>query len=212
VEAPPGSKPGRLAYVSKVSRLTLEFGCFQDFVRINKSLLSTKAERDLGLWPKGAGENASRRVRSDSGRCAHRFEDWSDEVSNRKTETETRRTSRREMPLGFAAPDHTVPYGTVLWRDAFPGTSCRATIGVVPPGHRVRVKQLLELEHQTGRWDLSVSPSGLVMVNRCHLSLCPEREGLIFSVPCQCRPEADCVFKLVASNPSFLSGRSKWWD
>jgi hypothetical protein len=52
----------------------LEFGHFQDLVRINKSLLSTKAERDLGLWPKGAGENASRRVRSDSCRCAHRFE------------------------------------------------------------------------------------------------------------------------------------------
>src|SRR3984957_13563693 len=31
-------------------------------------------------------------------------------------------------------PDHTVPYGTVLSRDAFPGTSCQATIGVVPPG------------------------------------------------------------------------------
>src|SRR4029077_19741837 len=25
-----------------------------------------------------------------------------------------------------AAPDHTVPYGTVLSRDAFPGTSCQA--------------------------------------------------------------------------------------
>jgi hypothetical protein len=27
-----------------------------------------------------------------------------------------------------AAPDHTVPYGTVLSMDAFPGTSCLATI------------------------------------------------------------------------------------
>jgi hypothetical protein len=35
---------------------------------------------------------------------------------------------RREIPLGLAAPDHTVPYGTVLSRDAFPGTSCQATI------------------------------------------------------------------------------------
>jgi hypothetical protein len=33
---------------------------------------------------------------------------------------ETRRTFRREIPLGLAAPDHTVPYGTVLSRDAFP--------------------------------------------------------------------------------------------
>jgi hypothetical protein len=34
----------------------------------------------------------------------------------------------REIPLGLAAPDHTVPYGTVLSRDTFPGTSCQATI------------------------------------------------------------------------------------
>jgi hypothetical protein len=35
-------------------------------------------------------------------------------------------------------PDHTVPYGTVLSRDAFPGTSCQATIGLVPPGRAGR--------------------------------------------------------------------------
>ena len=44
----------------------------------------------------------------------------------------------REIPLGFAALDHILPYGTVLSRDAFPGTSCQATIGVVPPGHAGR--------------------------------------------------------------------------
>jgi hypothetical protein len=32
--------------------------------------------------------------------------------------------------MGLAAPDHTVPYGTVLSEGAFPGTSCQATIGV----------------------------------------------------------------------------------
>jgi hypothetical protein len=32
----------------------------------------------------------------------------------------TRRPFRREIPLGLAAPDHTVPYGTVPSRDAFP--------------------------------------------------------------------------------------------
>jgi hypothetical protein len=32
------------------------------------------------------------------------------------------------LDVGLAAPDHTVPYGTVLLRDAFPGTSCLATI------------------------------------------------------------------------------------
>ncbi len=30
--------------------------------------------------------------------------------------------------MGSGAPDHTVSYGTVLSRDAFPGTSCLATI------------------------------------------------------------------------------------
>jgi hypothetical protein len=39
------------------------------------------------------------------------------------------------------APDHTVPYGTVLSRDAFPGTSCQATIGVVPTGRAGRHSQ-----------------------------------------------------------------------
>jgi hypothetical protein len=38
----------------------------------------------------------------------------------------------------LAAPDHTVPSGTVLLRDAFPGTACQVTIGVVPTGHGSR--------------------------------------------------------------------------
>jgi hypothetical protein len=45
---------------------------------------------------------------------------------------------RQEIPLGLAAPHHTVPYGTVLSRDAVPGTSCQATIAVVPPGRAGR--------------------------------------------------------------------------
>src|SRR5580704_7048888 len=40
--------------------------------------------------------------------------------------------------LGLATPDHTVPYVTVLSRDAFPGSSCQATIGVVPTGRAGR--------------------------------------------------------------------------
>jgi hypothetical protein len=39
-----------------------------------------------------------------------------------------------KVPRGLAAPDHNVTYGTVLSRYAVPGTSCQATIGVVPPG------------------------------------------------------------------------------
>ena len=37
-----------------------------------------------------------------------------------------------------AAPDHTVPYGIDLSRYAFPGTSCQATIGVIPTGRAYR--------------------------------------------------------------------------
>ena len=36
----------------------------------------------------------------------------------------------KETPMGLAAPDHTVPYGTVLSEDAFSGTSCQATTGM----------------------------------------------------------------------------------
>src|ERR1700722_12469855 len=39
-----------------------------------------------------------------------------------------RRLKTFTLDVGLAAPDHTVPYGTVLSRDAFPGTSCLATI------------------------------------------------------------------------------------
>jgi hypothetical protein len=35
-----------------------------------------------------------------------------------------------KFPLGLAAPDHAVSYGTVLSIDTFPGTSCQATIGM----------------------------------------------------------------------------------
>jgi hypothetical protein len=67
----------------------------------------------------------SRRVQSDSRRRTHRFNNWSDEISN----TTIRRTSStRHTPgmSGIATPDHTVPYGTVLSGDAVPGTSCQA--------------------------------------------------------------------------------------
>src|ERR1700730_7015100 len=50
-------------------------------------------------WDCATPKEPSRRVRYDSRRCG-----------------------------GSAAPDHTVPYGTVLSKDAFPGTSCQATI------------------------------------------------------------------------------------
>jgi hypothetical protein len=57
------------------------------------------------------------------------IDDWSDEISKPpKLCLATGHTFRREMPLGLAEPGHSVPYGTVLSRDALPGTSCQATI------------------------------------------------------------------------------------
>jgi hypothetical protein len=44
------------------------------------------------------------------------------------TKFQIRRLKTFTLSVGLAAPDQTVPYGTVLWRDAFPGTSCLATI------------------------------------------------------------------------------------
>ena len=44
------------------------------------------------------------------------------------TKFQIRRLKILTLSVGLAAPDHTVPYGTALWRDAFPGTSCLATI------------------------------------------------------------------------------------
>src|SRR5271165_4681445 len=84
----------------------------------------SRRDRAIVAWHEVPGtappKEPSRRVRCDSCRRAHRFDGWS--------------TFRREIPLGLAAPDHTVPYGTVLSRDAFPGTSCQATTGAVPTG------------------------------------------------------------------------------
>src|ERR1700722_3201608 len=61
-------------------------------------------------------------------------------------------------------PGHTVPYGTALSRDAFPGTSCQATIGVVPPGRADRhfataSRAHCELSRRDGR--IIVSPKRL---------------------------------------------------
>src|ERR1700722_2178849 len=64
----------------------------------------------------------SRRVRYDSRGWAR----WA--VAEAVQLIKAGRTFRREIPLGLAAPDHTVTYGTVVSTAAFPGTSCQATI------------------------------------------------------------------------------------
>ncbi len=83
-----------------------------------------RCDRSLArsAWDQRHPEEPSRRVRYDPRRPAHRFDDWNDEILIRGTHL------RREIPLGLAVPDHTVPYGTVLSVDDFPGTSCQATI------------------------------------------------------------------------------------
>ena len=45
--------------------------------------------------------------------------------------------------------NHTVPYGTALWGGAVLGTSCQATIGVVPTGRlqALLVHRLISRRH-----------------------------------------------------------------
>ena len=73
----------------------------------------------------------------------------SDEISNAKT-VKIYVVSISGLRYNFfplARPDQTVPYGTVLSRDAVPGTSCQATIGVVPTGRKyiLRAEALIKL-------------------------------------------------------------------
>src|ERR1700736_445514 len=42
--------------------------------------------RARSAWDSATPKEPSRRVRCDSLRCAHRFDDWSDEISSTKTE------------------------------------------------------------------------------------------------------------------------------
>jgi hypothetical protein len=95
--------------------------------------------RHGSAWDSATPEKPSRRVRSIRVGTRTDFDDRSVQIWNFKTEQynvllllayetiylRTRRTFRRERPLGLAAPDQTVPYGTVLSTDAFPGTSCQ---------------------------------------------------------------------------------------
>src|SRR3984957_7924437 len=77
-------------------------------------------------------------------------------------------------------PDHTVPYGTVLSRDAFPGTSCQATIGVVPPGRAGRhfatasSESLLRIVPE-GRCDRSLARSAWNNQTKLALTSCHPR-------------------------------------
>src|ERR1700731_4178079 len=82
-----------------------------------------QADRSLArsAWVNATPKGPSRRVRCDSRGGARRFDDWSEKFPIRRLKTFT-------LDVGLAAPDQTVPYGTVLSRDAFPGTSCLATI------------------------------------------------------------------------------------
>ena len=66
-----------------------------------------------------------------------------------------RRTFRREIPLGLAAPDHTVPYGTALWGGSVPGTSCQATIAVSLRDISQQALARLSLQRRSPRRDIS---------------------------------------------------------
>jgi hypothetical protein len=63
--------------------------------------------------------------------------------------------------LGLAAPDHTVPYGTVLSRDTFPGTSCLATIVLsLRDADLPEVLALSNVQTALRAWLRSCCPSG----------------------------------------------------
>src|SRR5580692_8561964 len=147
------SQDGRLSAVSKASRLTLEFGQFQDRSgSINRFFL-----RKL----RSAGENASRRVRSDSCSCAHRFDDWSDEVWYRKTETETRRTGRREYLWDSLRP--IMPYPTGRFFRGTLSQALRARLRSVCPSGTRTLPEVLPLSN---------CPSSTVQALRAWLLSC----------------------------------------
>jgi hypothetical protein len=55
-----------------------------------------------------------------------------------------------KIPLGLAAPDHTVPYGTDLSRDAFPGTSCDWSLDILETKnlrHMVKANVVIWMPH-----------------------------------------------------------------
>jgi len=70
----------------------------------------------------------------------------------------SRRTYRLEPFLGMLRPDHTVPDATVPSRDPSPGTSCQATIGVVPTGRAFRRFSILDLSSVLSLSTLSREP------------------------------------------------------
>jgi hypothetical protein len=69
------------------------------------------------------------------------------------TKFQMRRLKTFTLSVGLAAPDHTVPYGTVLSRDAFPGTSCLATImlSLRDKIHSIAVAKLSRGQPRLGR-------------------------------------------------------------
>jgi hypothetical protein len=110
-------------------------------------------------WESATPKEPSRRDGMIRGRCAHLF--------------------YSTKPLGLAAPDHTVPSGTVLSRDAFPGTSCQATIVLSLRDERAEISQqplakftAPDLDSATSgercaqRADPAASKSGLVLATK----------------------------------------------
>jgi hypothetical protein len=76
-------------------------------------------------WDSATSKEPSRRVRSDSRRYAHRFDDWSDWPCLKNT---ARPFDERHLGLGLR-PIIPCPTGRFFWGGAVPGTSCQATIG-----------------------------------------------------------------------------------
>jgi hypothetical protein len=72
-----------------------QFGHFQDFFRVNKSLLSAKAERDLGSWPKAPTRTRPGGTYDSSSAIYRRVRDHMGPASRRDARVPPRAQSQR---------------------------------------------------------------------------------------------------------------------
>jgi hypothetical protein len=117
----PTARPGELGLLS------VERGCPGRKGLPRRGLVPEgRSDRSLArsAWDSATSKEPSRRVRSDSRRYAHRFDDWSDWPSKKNG------APFDEIPLGLnLRPIIPCPTGRFFRGGAVPGTSCQATIG-----------------------------------------------------------------------------------
>ena len=94
-----------------------------------------------------------------------------------------RRPKTLTLSVGLATPNHTIPYGTVLWRDAFPGTSCLATIMLslrdkghfahrAGPRHTCSFREVAGVQENLGARAKTLSQPGTKRLDQQSVPLC----------------------------------------